>query len=149
MDRSCGGCTKCCEGHLTANIYGYEMYPGKPCNFITKNGCSIYAMRPHNPCKDFKCVWKKNSKIPLEFKPNLVDMIMIETAIDGIPYVYIVSAGKEISLDILDWAVGAVNAGTIDHIVYEKNGKARVISQNSVFVEKYNAYLEIKQTKNN
>ncbi len=137
MDRSCDGCTKCCDGHLTAKIYGYEMGPGKPCHFKTKNGCGIYASRPADPCKGFKCVWKMTSIVPAEFKPDQVGMIMIENAIDGIPYVYIVPAGNEISLEILDWAVSAVNAGNINNIVYKKDGKARIISRDPAFIDKY------------
>jgi hypothetical protein len=147
MDRSCDGCTKCCDGHLTANIYGYEMGPGKPCHFVSKKGCSIYEMRPYNPCKGFKCIWKQNYAVPLEFKPDLIDTIMIESSIEDIVYVTIVPAGKEISLDILDWAVSAVISEKIEHIVYQKDGKARVISKDPVFIEKYNAHLESKRSK--
>jgi hypothetical protein len=120
------------------------MYPGKPCHFVSKKGCSIYNMRPHNPCKGFKCVWKKTSIVPLEFKPDLVGMIMVESILDDMPYVYIERAGNEISLEILDWAVSAVISGSINHIVYKKDGIERVISQDPVFVEKYNAYLKSK-----
>lgn len=144
MDRNCDGCTKCCDGHLTANIYGYEMYPGKPCHFVGKNGCSIYAMRPYNPCKGFKCVWKQTSAVPLEFKPDLIDMIMIEKSLDGIPYVLIVPAKNEITLEILDWAVSAVNDGSIDNIVYQKDSNVRVISSNPDFITKCKEQLGSK-----
>ena len=137
MDRSCDGCTKCCEGHLTANIYGYEMGPGKPCFFVTKNGCGIYSSRPHDPCKGFKCVWKMSSAVPLEFKPNLSGIIMIENQIDNMPYVYLVPAGNEITLEILDWAITAVNSGSINNIVYKKDDKARIISRDPAFIDKY------------
>ncbi len=113
------------------------MGPGKPCHFVTKNGCAIYSSRPHDPCKGFKCIWKINPAVPLEFKPNLVDMIMIENQVDNMPFVHIVPAGKEISLEILDWAVSAVNAGSIDSIVYKKDGKERIISRNPAFIDKY------------
>lgn len=136
MDRSCDGCTKCCDGHLTANIYGYEMGPKKPCHFVSKNGCSIYAMRPYNPCKGFKCVWKKNFKVPLEFKPDLIDMIMLEKALDDIPYVLLVPATSEITLEILDWAVSAVDNGSIENIVYQHKDQIRVISRNPDFIAK-------------
>ncbi len=148
MDRSCDGCTKCCEGHLTANIYGYEMGPGKPCHFVTKNGCSIYSNRPYDPCKGFKCVWKQNSIVPVSFKPDVVGMIMINNVLDDIPYVYIVPAGKEISIDVLDWAVSAVISGDVPHIVYHKDTKVRVISQDPVFVDKYYAYINAKKDNN-
>lgn len=62
---------------------------------------------------------------------------MIEGSVGDIPYVYIVPAGKEISLEILDWAVSAVNAGSIDNIVYKKDGKVRVISRDPTFIDKY------------
>ena len=93
-------------------------------------------MRPYNPCKGFKCIWKQNFKVPLEFKPDLIDMIMIEKTIDDIPYVLVVPAGKEISLEILDWAVSAVNAGSIDNIVYQKDGNTRAISRDPAFIDK-------------
>lgn len=144
MDRSCDGCTKCCDGHLTANIYGYEMGPGKPCHFVSKKGCSIYEMRPYNPCKGFKCVWKRSYVVPLEFKPDVVGMIIIDNMLEDIPYSQIVPAGKEITLEVLDWAVSAVISGKMNHIVYQKDGGVRIISQDPAFVEKYNAFIESK-----
>jgi hypothetical protein len=70
-------------------------------------------------------------------------MIMVELVLeDHIPYVYLQPAGNEVSLEILDWAVSAVVSGNITHIIYKKDGVRRVISQDPVFVEKYNAYLE-------
>lgn len=138
IDRNCSGCTKCCEGHLAADIYGYKMYPGRPCNFVSKSGCSIYSVRPPDPCQGFKCVWKSDLKVPKEFKPDIIDMIMIYKSVEDIPYVYIVSADKDISLDVLDWAVKAVNAKEIPNIVYEKNGKFGIISHDTDFINKFN-----------
>lgn len=112
------------------------MGPKKPCHFVSKNGCSIYAMRPYNPCKGFKCVWKKNFKVPLEFKPDLIDMIMLEKALDDIPYVLLVPATSEITLEILDWAVSAVDNGSIENIVYQHKDQIRVISRNPDFIAK-------------
>lgn len=145
MDRSCDNCTKCCEGHLTATIYGFPMYPGKPCHFMTKTGCGIYSTRPIDPCKGFKCVWKREMKVPLEMKPDIINMIMIDKSVDDISYVYIVPAEEEITLDILDWAVRAVNDGHINNIVYEKNGKYRIISHDPIFINKFNEYAGVAQ----
>lgn len=120
------------------------MYPGKPCHFMAKNGCSIYSNRPYNPCKGFKCVWKENRKVPKEFKPNTIGMIMTNGYLDGVHYVQIVPAGQEITVDVLDWAITAVNEGEINHIVYQKDNKAKIISQDSDFITKYKEHLASK-----
>jgi len=78
-----------------------------------------------------------SSAVPLEFKPNLSGIIMIENQIDNMPYVYLVPAGNEITLEILDWAITAVNSGSINNIVYKKDGKARIISRDPEFIDKY------------
>ena len=62
---------------------------------------------------------------------------MIDAVKDGIPYVSIVSAGNEISLEIIDWAVGMVNSGKIENIVYRQKNSIRVISHNKDFVDKF------------
>jgi len=41
-ERTCGGCTACCDGWLTGNILGHELAPGKPCHFRGDGGCTIY-----------------------------------------------------------------------------------------------------------
>lgn len=137
IDRKCDGCNKCCQGYLTATIYGFDMFPGKPCQFVSKTGCSIYPSRPVNPCQVFKCVWKSNAAVPASFKPDELGIMMINANIDGIPYVRIVSAGKEISLEVIDWAVGIVNSRKIENIVYTQNNSTRIISHNKDFVSKF------------
>ena len=59
-ERACDGCTRCCEGWLTGIAYGYEFYPGKKCHFLSSKNCTIYPIRPDNPCKTFQCQWKEN-----------------------------------------------------------------------------------------
>jgi hypothetical protein len=113
---------------------------------MAKGGCSIYSNRPHNPCKGFKCVWKENRTVPKEFKPNTIDMIMTNGYLDGIHYVHIVPAGQEITVDVLDWAITAVNGGEIKHIVYQKNNKAKIISQDPDFITKYKEHLATSKT---
>ena len=51
--RSCGDCTACCEGWLSAK--DLKMWAGKACEHKTAAGCGIYADRPENPCKAFQC----------------------------------------------------------------------------------------------
>lgn len=144
MDRNCDGCTKCCEGHLIANIYGYKMYPGKPCHFVTKNGCSIYSNRPVDPCKGFKCAWKRNSKIPFELKPDSIGLILLDQYLDDIHYISIVSAGSSPSIEIIEWAIQAVNSGDIANIVYRTNGQPKIISHDPDFVKNYKDMLAKK-----
>jgi hypothetical protein len=145
MDRNCDGCTKCCEGHLTANIYGYEVYPGKPCHFVSKKGCSIYLSRPYDPCKGFKCVWKQNPVVPNQFKPDIIGIIMTNNYLEDTPYIFLAPAGKDVTVDILDWAITAVNDGSIKNIVYQKDNKIKIISQDSVFIDRYKAHLAGKK----
>lgn len=76
--RSCDGCTKCCEGWLSANIYGEDIKPGSPCRFLEKTGCGIYRDRPKHICEVFKCCWLKYDTVPRELKPDKTNVIMVE-----------------------------------------------------------------------
>jgi len=69
--RSCGTCTKCCDGYAYADVYGHIMGFGVPCHFVKSGeGCGIYENRP-NFCKTFSCNWLVNDEIPEELKPNI------------------------------------------------------------------------------
>ncbi len=104
--RSCDGCTKCCEGWLTANIKGEDMYPGKPCQFVDIGvGCTIYKDRPKEPCKNFVCMWKAVDEVPLEFKPSECNVILVRHEIEGIPYLNAVEAGELMNPLVLSWFV--------------------------------------------
>ena len=70
LDRQCNGCTACCEGWLTGEVYGHPFSPSNPCFYMTKGGCSIYKDRPEDPCKRFKCEWIENENYPAWLKPN-------------------------------------------------------------------------------
>jgi hypothetical protein len=77
IKKSCGSCTKCCEGWLKADIKGHSMYPGKPCFFVeVGKGCTIYKDRPKDPCIEFSCGWKEIEEMPEEFKPDISGVIM-------------------------------------------------------------------------
>jgi Fe-S-cluster containining protein len=104
--RSCDGCTKCCEGYLSATIYGEDMYRGKPCQFVDLGtGCTIYKKRPEDPCKTFQCVWRAADFVPEEFSPKSQQVLVTEQKINGIPYLSAIPAGKEISTEMLSWFV--------------------------------------------
>lgn len=104
--RSCGSCTKCCEGWLTADINGQEMYPGKPCYLVEiGKGCSDYENRPESPCKTFMCMWRADENLPEEFSPNNTGNIVTMQNIGGIEYLALNYAGQELKPDFLSWFV--------------------------------------------
>jgi hypothetical protein len=139
-ERSCGDCSACCEGYLTSTILGYKMGPGKPCKFTNpgKGGCTIYPHRPDDPCKQFKCLWKKDNKIPEALKPNLSKVILVPRLIEDIPYTVVVEAGAPLSIEVLDWVLRQFNDGKIDNIIYFYNGKKNMVSRNPKWVELMN-----------
>lgn len=104
--RSCDGCTKCCEGWLTANIHGEEMYPGKPCQFVEKGvGCTIYDNRPQDPCKNFMCFWRADGIVPIEFKPSEIGSLITIQRIDDMDYYSLVECGEKLDSKFLSWFV--------------------------------------------
>ena len=105
--RECGTCTKCCEGHLMANVRGRDVGPGKPCIFVEiGKGCKEYDKRPKDPCKSFTCGWLDTEEIPEEFKPDKSGVIFTFRTTDElkIPYMGIHSAPNDPSSKILTWA---------------------------------------------
>lgn len=105
-ERSCGTCTKCCEGWLSATINGQEMFPGKPCYLVEiGKGCSDYKNRPYDPCKTFKCMWKAETIVPEQFSPEATGIILTKQNINGIEYLTAVNAGKEMEPDFISWFV--------------------------------------------
>ena len=105
-ERSCEGCTKCCEGWLSATIKGEDMYPGKPCQFVEiGKGCTIYEDRPRDPCKKFVCMWRVSEDVPLELKPSESNVIFVRHDIEGIPYLNAVEAGDIMNPLALSWFV--------------------------------------------
>jgi hypothetical protein len=105
-DRSCEGCTKCCDGWLTSSIFGEEMYPGKPCQFVESGvGCTIYETRPEDPCKVFSCMWKADDVVPEKFKPSEIGSIIHQLRIGGKIYLNITEAGKKIDPGLLEWFI--------------------------------------------
>lgn len=120
--RSCGDCTKCCEGWLTGNVRGHEFYPGKPCFFLTIGvGCNDYDNRPADPCKTFSCDWLVNDLIPEEFKPNAIETIFLKTFLNGIEYLKLVPAGNDIDDSIISWAIDYAESNSIN-LWIDKNG---------------------------
>lgn len=114
--RSCSGCTKCCEGWLTGVIDNEPMYPGRPCKYVKINdSCSIYSDRPFDPCIRFTCEWLINSSIPEWLSPSFSNVIIAHRNINDIPFYDLCSTGQPINDDILSWYIlwGTSNAYNI------------------------------------
>ena len=125
--RSCGDCTKCCEGWLSGEALGHSFYKGKPCHFITiGKGCSIYAKRPKDPCQSFKCAWLSDENIPEWMKPSDIDTIFIHKTVKDIPYLCLVEAGSNLSSKVLTWAIQYVLANNMN-FYWEIDGGANWI----------------------
>lgn len=85
---------------------GYDFYVGKPCHFVEiGKGCSIYAKRPDEPCKSYKCSWITNSDIPQWMKPDAVNAIIDMRFIDGIEYMSVNEAGSRLDSRVLSWVI--------------------------------------------
>lgn len=122
-DRSCGECTMCCQGYLFGEAYGFNFQLGKPCHYVRKSGCSIYDYRPYNPCKTYKCEWKKNKNIPEEFRPDKAKVILTERVEDDRVYLQVLEAGGKISDDMLHLIIKLFNDHKYDWIRYSRNGE--------------------------
>ena len=105
-DRSCGTCTKCCEGWLDGSVLGEWMQPGIPCPFVEMNkGCTIYNDRPYDPCRQYSCLWLKDKNIPNWMKPETSNAILDDAKVDGIPYLRLIEAGTPLRPEVLTWVV--------------------------------------------
>lgn len=104
VHRTCGSCTACCDGHLTGEAYGQKFYPGKKCAFISASGCSIYDMRPHNPCKTFLCAYKNQHSLPEWTRPDLSNVIFLQQTFEGIAHLHGSDTGKPPVPELFDWA---------------------------------------------
>jgi hypothetical protein len=105
-DRSCGGCTMCCQGWLYANIHEKMMYAGRPCHFVAENGCAIYINRPHSPCKTYKCVWLVDNSLPEWLKPSVSKVICTWRTISESTYLEVKECGVPLDSKVLSWLIG-------------------------------------------
>jgi len=103
-ERTCDGCTKCCEGTLHGKAYQHSFYPGKPCHFLSK-GCTIYANRPEDPCQIYKCEWLASEELPMWMRPDLCHAITTKRTINNIEYYEILEAGKVLDSAVLSWFI--------------------------------------------
>lgn len=104
--RSCGNCTKCCEGWLSGQALGHSFYKGKPCHFLSiGKGCTIYSKRPQDPCVLYKCSWLTDEDIPEWMKPSEINAIVDRRTVDGISYLSVIEAGQVLDSKVLSWLI--------------------------------------------
>jgi hypothetical protein len=121
-DRTCGDCTLCCEGWLTNNIHGYEMWPGRKCQFVSPDeGCSIYEDRPVS-CQKYQCQWLIDKRVPEWMKPNKIGAILKKHNLDGIDYLEVTEAGKKLDSEVLTWVFNSLVNKTFENIKYQVSG---------------------------
>ena len=119
VKKECGTCTKCCEGWLSANIKGHDMYPGKPCFFVEiGKGCNDYENRPKEPCKTFSCGWTDIEDMPEEFRPEVSGVIMHFKENNGNRYIRLAKAPNNPTEQYLSWAVIYARSRDINIIWY-------------------------------
>ncbi len=104
--RSCGDCTKCCEGHLAAKVKDFDMSPGNPCPVLQiGKGCTDYENRPKDPCQVFSCQWLKNPIIPEWLKPSESGVIITVQRIKDIEFLKLTAAPDFPDADALTWFI--------------------------------------------
>ena len=102
--RSCGECTACCEGPMTATIRGHAIRPGTPCHFLGAGGCTIYAERPHDPCRTFFCAWRlQGNPFPDALRPDRSGAIVLALRWRDRDAYCLVTDGREPDAGMLDW----------------------------------------------
>lgn len=137
--RSCGKCSKCCEGYLRAQIYGEEMFRGRNCAFLEKDdaGCTIYENRPESPCKEFECAWLEDENIPSWLKPSISNAIITRNVClenGNLNHYRLTEAGEKLRSDVLNWFIQWALSEK-HNIIYEISGKSFAIGNNVDFVE--------------
>lgn len=144
QDRTCGTCTVCCEGWLKGNIYGYEMFPGRPCHFKGTNNCTIYNDRPDIPCKKFFCQWLIDYTVPEWLKPNIAKVLITKHSVGDEEAVSIYEAGDILNVNILNYFFLEYIAGKIKNLRYQVNGQWYYVGSDN-FIKTANLIDSIKK----
>jgi hypothetical protein len=122
--RTCGNCTKCCEGYLAGEALGYPFYLGKPCHFVSiGKGCTVYEKRPKDPCVEYTCDWIKNPEIPEWLKPETANVIIDTRTIEGHEYLNLSEAGSVVSSKVLNWFIQYIINKQLNGVWQVEGGK--------------------------
>lgn len=104
-NRSCNGCTMCCQGWLEGQVNNRSFHSGKPCHYVSCNGCSIYSERPEDPCQSYQCAWLcDDAFLPEWFKPNESTILCTwRKTTEGILFLDVQECGQTIEAKFLNW----------------------------------------------
>ena len=110
-ERTCGECTKCCEGSLSGEIKlkdgrVYQLGP-TPCPVLQLGkGCAEYENRPENPCVGFSCEWLRHPDVyPEEMRPDRAGAIFSLQNAKGVGYLRITEAGQRLDSEVLSFGI--------------------------------------------
>ena len=104
--RPCGECAACCQGWLTTNALGHDIYLGHPCPHSDGYGCTIHAERPDEPCRAFFCAWAEaGSDLPHWMQPGQCGVIVLRQRMrwKNMPVDILVSAGNDPDDRLIQW----------------------------------------------
>jgi hypothetical protein len=80
--------------------------PESPCKFVEPGvGCTTYDNRPEDVCRTFECAWRATDYVPLHFSPKNTGQIVAVQQLEGVEYLAMAFAGKEVEPDFLSWFV--------------------------------------------
>ena len=141
VNRSCGDCTKCCEGWLNAQIYDKPMFKGQSCYYLG-NQCTIYDQRP-NGCHEYMCEWLKSDVFPEWMKPSVSNFIVTLRSVGaGISYYTAQETGSKVDSVVLKWLIQWALSKQVN-LHYEVGGRSYMIGS----VDFINAMAASKSTK--
>ena len=146
ISRTCGECTKCCEGWLSGTIYGHRMQRGRGC-FYLEEKCSIYAERPETPCKQYSCAWLIEDVFPGWMKPNLSGVIITKVStivpyslgMNKVEYYDVIETAGKIDSSVLNWLITWAIDNDIN-LAYEVDGGRHVVGD-----EEFKNFFQLNQ----
>ena len=138
IDRTCGGCTACCEGWLSGEAHGHQFFHGMPCYYKGNSGCSIYKDRPENPCVSYKCAWLMHPEIfPEWMKPSESKVLINISEHSGHYFLNLLEMGEKMDSKVLSYTIMQYLQGKIPNIRWQVDGAWYTLGSNE-FVQAVN-----------
>jgi hypothetical protein len=138
VTKSCGNCSACCSGRLTATVYGHEIFNGRPCAFLLEKKCSIYNQRPEDPCKKYLCAYLQLDWMPMWMRPDQCGvLISIFKTKNGTEYLQAVEYDRKMPAEVLSFLIQANRAKQpySENIAYQIDGGTQVIGSEEFIKE--------------
>jgi hypothetical protein len=147
LNRTCGECTKCCEGYLHSENelqVGDKVFKlGNTLCPILKigKGCGDYENRPQNPCRGFECEWLRHPDVyPEEMRPDKNLVIFSQQEVDGVRYLRLTEAGARLDAEALSFGI-KLTLQSRGNIYWEVEGKMHWLG-NRNFIQIMNKHKE-------